>query len=208
MNVSRWRAVQVGLTTPNPAVGCVIVRGDRVVGRGVTAAGGRPHGETVALARAGVRARGATAYVSFEPCAHQGQTPPCARALIESWGRPGRDWMSRSLSARAGPRNRDAAKGRECTVIGVAEDEAAPQRGLHYASDAWTAVRAFKAGDDDGRPNRGGQRRFALDQFRDSRQLVHQWRKESDVVMVGAGTVIADNPRLTAGSKVGATRCD
>jgi diaminohydroxyphosphoribosylaminopyrimidine deaminase / 5-amino-6-(5-phosphoribosylamino)uracil reductase len=72
---------QLGLTTPNPAVGCVIVRGDRVVGRGVTGPGGRPHGETQALADAGARARGATAYVSFEPCAHFGKTPPCAKAL-------------------------------------------------------------------------------------------------------------------------------
>src|SRR5271167_2021348 len=72
---------RLGLTTPNPSVGCVIVRGDRVVGRGVTGVGGRPHGETQALAEAGSRARGATAYVSFEPCAHYGQTPPCARAL-------------------------------------------------------------------------------------------------------------------------------
>ncbi len=73
---------QLGLTTPNPSVGCVIVRGDKVVGRGVTGVGGRPHGETVALAQAGAFARGATAYVSFEPCAHFGQTPPCANALV------------------------------------------------------------------------------------------------------------------------------
>ena len=73
---------RLGLTTPNPSVGCVIVRGDRVVGRGVTGIGGRPHGETQALAEASSRARGATAYVSFEPCAHFGQTPPCANALV------------------------------------------------------------------------------------------------------------------------------
>ncbi|MGH7813865.1 MAG: deaminase, partial [Candidatus Binataceae bacterium] len=58
----------VGLTTPNPAVGCVIVRGNRIIARGATAPGGRPHAEAIALARAGKRARGATAYVSFEPC--------------------------------------------------------------------------------------------------------------------------------------------
>ncbi|HEV2171261.1 MAG TPA: hypothetical protein VGR40_09955, partial [Candidatus Binatus sp.] len=60
-------ADRLGLTSPNPAVGCVIVRGDRIVGRGVTGVGGRPHGETVAIADAGARVRGATAYVSFEP---------------------------------------------------------------------------------------------------------------------------------------------
>src|SRR6202047_2745619 len=74
----------LGLTSPNPAVGCVIVRGGRIVGQGATAEGGRPHAEAVALARAGAKARGATAYVSFEPCAHQGRTGPCARALVEA----------------------------------------------------------------------------------------------------------------------------
>ena len=68
----------LGRTSPNPSVGCVIVRGGRIVGKGATRAGGRPHAEAVALEKAGKRARGATAYVSFEPCAHYGQTPPCA----------------------------------------------------------------------------------------------------------------------------------
>ena len=74
----------LGTTAPNPAVGCVIVRDERVVGRGWTQAGGRPHAETMALAQAGEAARGATAYVTLEPCAHQGQTPPCANALIQA----------------------------------------------------------------------------------------------------------------------------
>ncbi|MDP5335527.1 MAG: bifunctional diaminohydroxyphosphoribosylaminopyrimidine deaminase/5-amino-6-(5-phosphoribosylamino)uracil reductase RibD, partial [Paracoccaceae bacterium] len=71
-----------GRTWPNPAVGCLIVKDGRIVGRGWTAAGGRPHAEPQALARAGDAARGATAYVSLEPCAHHGKTPPCAGALI------------------------------------------------------------------------------------------------------------------------------
>src|SRR5712692_3698576 len=80
----RLAHTMLGRTAPNPAVGCVIVRERRIVGVGATAAGGRPHAETQALASAGSRARGATAVVTFEPCAHQGQTPPCARALIEA----------------------------------------------------------------------------------------------------------------------------
>src|SRR5258708_29826581 len=72
----------LGDVWPNPAVGCVIVRGGRVVGRGWTQPGGRPHGETEALGRAGTAARGATAYVSLEPCCHWGKTPPCTHALI------------------------------------------------------------------------------------------------------------------------------
>src|SRR6202047_5124289 len=72
----------LGTVWPNPAVGCVIIDRGRVVGRGWTQPGGRPHGETEALGRAGEAARGATAYVSLEPCCHWGRTPPCTEALI------------------------------------------------------------------------------------------------------------------------------
>ena len=74
----------LGLVWPNPAVGCVLVKDGRVVGRGHTAAGGRPHAETQALAQAGEQARGATAYVTLEPCSHHGKTGPCAEALIQA----------------------------------------------------------------------------------------------------------------------------
>ena len=72
----------LGRVWPNPAVGCVIVGGGTVVGRGRTADGGRPHAEAVALAQAGARARGATVYTTLEPCAHTGRTPPCTEALV------------------------------------------------------------------------------------------------------------------------------
>src|SRR5438067_7968302 len=72
----------LGAVWPNPAVGCVIVKDGRIVGRGWTQPGGRPHAETEALGRAGAAARGATAYVTLEPCCHHGRTPPCADALI------------------------------------------------------------------------------------------------------------------------------
>src|SRR6266404_6247490 len=72
----------LGNVWPNPAVGCVIVKDGRIVGRGWTQPGGRPHAETEALARAGAASRGATAYVSLEPCCHWGKTPPCTDALI------------------------------------------------------------------------------------------------------------------------------
>ena len=74
----------LGAVWPNPAVGCVIVNQGRVVGRGWTQPGGRPHGETEALRRAGEAARGATAFVSLEPCCHWGRTPPCTGALIDA----------------------------------------------------------------------------------------------------------------------------
>ncbi|MDZ4735742.1 MAG: riboflavin biosynthesis protein RibD, partial [Rhodospirillaceae bacterium] len=75
----------LGQVAPNPAVGCIVVASDgRVVGRGWTQSGGRPHAETEALARAGTDARGGTAYVSLEPCAHHGKTAPCSDALIDA----------------------------------------------------------------------------------------------------------------------------
>src|SRR6056297_1011411 len=86
---ARWMAHALSLGArgqgrvwPNPAVGCVIVKDGRVIGRGWTQPGGRPHAETEALAQAGDAARGATAYVTLEPCSHHGQTPPCTDALI------------------------------------------------------------------------------------------------------------------------------
>jgi len=79
IRLSRWHT---GQTSTNPSVGCVIVRDGAIVGRAVTALGGRPHAEPQALAEAGELARGATAYVTLEPCSHHGKTPPCANALI------------------------------------------------------------------------------------------------------------------------------
>src|SRR5215213_9465283 len=74
----------LGNTWPNPAVGCVLVRDGRVVGRGWTQPGGRPHAETEAIDRAGAAARGSTAYVTLEPCAHYGRTPPCVDQMLSA----------------------------------------------------------------------------------------------------------------------------
>ena len=104
---SRWRGAGLGSVWPNPSVGCVIVRDGRVVGRAVTAPGGRPHAETQALAMAGEAARGATAYVTLEPCCHHGQTPPCTDALIAAGDRARRDRRratpTRASTAAASP---------------------------------------------------------------------------------------------------------
>ncbi len=96
----------LGSVWPNPAVGCVIVKDDEVVGRGWTQPGGRPHGETEALARAGGRANGATAYISLEPCAHHGKTPPCADALIAAG-------IARAVVAMEDPDPRVSGRGLE-----------------------------------------------------------------------------------------------
>jgi diaminohydroxyphosphoribosylaminopyrimidine deaminase/5-amino-6-(5-phosphoribosylamino)uracil reductase len=194
----RLATPMLGRTSPNPAVGCVIVQGDRIVGRGVTAAGGRPHAETRALAQAGRHARGAAVYVSFEPCAHQGETPPCARALIEAGVATVivgcRDPFPRvrgrglAMMHRAGIR----------TTLGVLEGEC-----LQLNEGFITRVRLGRpfailklATTLDGRiAAPSGDSRWISSGA--SRELVHRWRSECDAVMVGAGTVIADNPRLT-----------
>jgi diaminohydroxyphosphoribosylaminopyrimidine deaminase/5-amino-6-(5-phosphoribosylamino)uracil reductase len=188
----------VGLTSPNPAVGCIIVRGGRIVGQGATAAGGRPHAETVALARAGTRARGATAYVSFEPCAHQGQTPPCARALVASGVR-------RVVVGCADPyppvRGRGIAilraAGIDVTLGVLAEECRRLNEGFITRVTRGRPFATLKLAISlDGRiAAASGDSRWISSAA--ARTLVHRWRREADAVMVGAGTVLADNPRLT-----------
>ena len=100
-----------GLTAPNPCVAALIVSDGVVVGRGVTAPGGRPHAEAVALAEAGEAARGATIYVTLEPCSHHGATPPCADAIVAAGRRARRRGARRPRRARRRPRLRAAARG-------------------------------------------------------------------------------------------------
>ena len=114
----------LGQVAPNPAVGCIIVKDGKIVGRGWTQKGGRPHAETEALARAGDAARGATAYVTLEPCSHHGKTPPCADALVNAG-------VARVVGALTDPDPRVSGRGfarlREAgidVVEGVCEAEA------------------------------------------------------------------------------------
>jgi len=190
-------ATALGRTSPNPAVGCVIVKQGRVIARAATAPGGRPHAEPQALAQAGKRAAGATAYVSFEPCAHFGHTPPCADALIAAG-------IGRAVIGCLDPyppvRGRGTARLRRAGIeveAGVLEDEC--RRLNEGFITRVTKRRPFvllkMAMSLDGRiaaPKPGGW--ISSEQ---SRELVHRWRNECDAVMAGAGTVIADNPRLT-----------
>ena len=107
----------LGSTWPNPSVGCVVVRDGRVVGRGWTQPGGRPHAETEALARAGEAARGASAYVTLEPCSHWGRTPPCCDALIAAG-------VSRVVVAAGDPDPRVDGRGlRRLREAGVAVEQ-------------------------------------------------------------------------------------
>ncbi len=191
----------LGRVWPNPAVGCVLVAGDAggsVVGRGWTQAGGRPHAETEALGRAGGLAKGATAYVTLEPCAHQGQTPPCAGALIEAG-------VARVVAATEDPdprvnggglrQLRDAGIAAEC---GVLRDEAETLNAgyLMRLRSGRPLITLKLATTLDGRiATHGGESRWISGAA--ARQRAHLMRARHDAVMVGIGTALADDPLLT-----------
>jgi len=188
----------LGFTTPNPAVGCVIVAGDHVVGRGATATGGRPHAEAVALAKAGAKSRGATAYVTLEPCAHFGKTPPCANALVDAG-------IKRVVIGCGDPFPQVRGKGIAilkqagvAVTLGVMEEECRrTNEGFFTRVEKGRPMVTLKlAMTLDGRiATSSGDSQWISGE--ESRALVHRRRRYSDAVMVGAGTVIADNPRLT-----------
>ncbi len=188
----------LGRVWPNPAVGCVIVRDGRIVGRGWTQPGGRPHAETVALAQAGAGARGATAYVSLEPCAHHGKTPPCANALIESG-------VARVVSALTDPDPRVAGAGHAmlraagiAVTSGVMETEAliANEGFLRRVTQGRPHLTLKLATSFDGRiATATGESQWITGP--QARRVVHAMRARHDAVLVGAGTARADNPSLT-----------
>ena len=188
----------LGQVWPNPSVGCVIVKEGRIVGRGRTGDGGRPHGETQALKMAGDAARGATAYVTLEPCAHTGQTPPCSEALIAAG-------IARVVVALKDPDARVCGKGLAAlsaagieVATGVLEDQArALQEGfLRRVTDGRPKVTLKLAVTLDGRiATATGDSQWITGP--DARRIVHGLRHAHDAVLVGAGTARADNPTLT-----------
>ena len=188
----------LGRVWPNPSVGCVIVRDGIVLGRARTADGGRPHAEPQALAQAADAARGATAYVTLEPCAHQGRTPPCARALIDAG-------IARVVVALRDPDPRVDGGGiamlRAAGIAvteGVMEPEArALQAGfLSRIARGRPMVTLKLAMTLDGRiATATGESRWITGPA--ARAHVHAQRACHDAVMVGAGTARADNPQLT-----------
>jgi len=188
----------LGSTWPNPSVGCVIVREGRVVGRAVTAPGGRPHAEALSLAMAGEAARGATAYVTLEPCSHHGQTPPCADALIEAG-------IARVVIATGDPypqvngagiaRLRQAGLQVETGLL-QAEAEALQEGFLTRVRHGRPMVTLKLASTLDGRiATRTGESQWITGP--EARRLAHALRGTHDGVMVGVGTVQTDNPELT-----------
>ncbi|OAN50865.1 bifunctional diaminohydroxyphosphoribosylaminopyrimidine deaminase/5-amino-6-(5-phosphoribosylamino)uracil reductase [Paramagnetospirillum marisnigri] len=188
----------LGTVWPNPAVGCVIVSQGRVVGRGWTQPGGRPHAETEALAMAGEAARGGTVYVTLEPCAHHGKTPPCAEALVSAG-------VARVVVAVQDPDPRVAGKGVALlskagveVLEGLLEDEAAElNAGFFQRVTIGRPLVTLKlAGTLDGRiATHSGESRWITGEA--ARMAAHLLRAETDVIMVGSGTALYDDPDLT-----------
>lgn len=192
----------LGQTSPNPSVGAVIVRREGgtpvIVGRGVTQPGGRPHAETEALRRAGEAARGATMYVTLEPCSHHGKTPPCADAIVAAG-------IARVVSALEDPNPEVAGQGHArlraagITVeVGLGSEEARRDHAGHIRRirDARPNVLLKLAVSADGKAGLPGRRPVALT-GEAARDRVHLMRAQNDAIMVGIGTALADDPMLT-----------
>jgi diaminohydroxyphosphoribosylaminopyrimidine deaminase/5-amino-6-(5-phosphoribosylamino)uracil reductase len=190
-----------GRTAPNPMVGCVIVRDGEIVGEGWHTEYGRPHAEVEALKDAGERARGATAYVTLEPCAHFGKTPPCTQALQDAG-------VARVVFAAADP-NPKAAGGatvlRESGIQAVGPVDEAAVRDLdpvffhaHSAEPARRPFVALKLALSLDARIADRERRSAWITGEEARAVVHRLRTGFDAVAVGIGTALADDPQLTA----------
>ena len=190
-----------GLTGTNPSVACIIVasteHGARIVGSGVTAEGGRPHAEPPALLEAGKFAKGATAYVTLEPCAHHGKTPPCAQNLIDSG-------VARVVTAITDPDNRVNGKGHEMLIdagIEVTQMDGgeAAQRVMQGYLKARTSSRPFvtlkMAMNEEGLIGSTQAGNLKISSSTSSRQT-HLQRARHDAILVGSGTALFDNPSL------------
>ena len=190
----------LGRTWPNPPVGCVVVAGpdsEIVIGRGWTAPGGRPHAETIALGQAGPAARGATAYVTLEPCAHQGQTPPCANALIEAGiARVVIAVEDRDPRVSGAGAARLAKAGVEVSV-GCGAESAARQLAGFFArvSQGRPRVLLKLAVSADEMIAIAGEATPITGPLAKAR--AHMMRAQADAIMVGAGTWATDDPELT-----------
>ncbi|QDM16977.1 bifunctional diaminohydroxyphosphoribosylaminopyrimidine deaminase/5-amino-6-(5-phosphoribosylamino)uracil reductase RibD [Tardiphaga sp. vice352] len=187
-----------GRTWPNPAVGAVIVKDGVILGRGWTKPGGRPHGEPVALAQAGDAARGATLYVTLEPCSHFGKSPPCADAIIAAG-------IARVVSAIEDPNPEVAGQGharlRAAGIrvdTGLCAEDAARDHAGHFRRirDHRPHVILKLAVSPDGMIGAAGHKPFAVT-GEAVRARVHLLRAQCDAVLVGIGTVLADDPELT-----------
>jgi diaminohydroxyphosphoribosylaminopyrimidine deaminase/5-amino-6-(5-phosphoribosylamino)uracil reductase len=190
-----------GMTSPNPLVGAVVVKSGRVIGEGFHTAAGRPHAEREALAACTEDPAGATMYVSLEPCAHDGRTPPCTDAIVEAG-------IKRVVVASDDPTEKASGRG-----LGILRDEgiAVEMHNGDVADAARLINQPFRKHARTGRPLVVLKTAMTLDgkvatssgdsqwiSGEDSRARAHRWRAESDAVVVGIGTVLSDDPLLTA----------
>ena len=188
-----------GRTSPNPLVGAVIVKDGRIVAVGWHRKAGSPHAEVHALNMAGELARGATLYVTLEPCSHYGKVPPCALAVIEAG-------ISRVVMAMIDPNPKVAGKGKKMleeagieVVCGVMQEEAEKLNRpfLKWVTQRTPWVTMKMAMTIDGKiATKSGKSQWITNEK--SRQIVHELRDKSDAILVGIGTVLADNPSLTS----------
>ena len=188
-----------GRTWPNPAVGAVIFKDGVIVGRGWTQPGGRPHAEVEALQRAGEAARGATLYVTLEPCSHHGKSPPCADAVIAAG-------IARVVSAIQDPNPEVAGQGHaRLRAAGIVVDvglsaqrprTTMPDISAAFATSARMCILKLAVSSDD-RIAAAGHRPVAII-GEAARSRVHLLRAQCDAILVGIGTVLADDPLLTA----------
>jgi diaminohydroxyphosphoribosylaminopyrimidine deaminase/5-amino-6-(5-phosphoribosylamino)uracil reductase len=187
-----------GRTWPNPAVGAVVVSDGVIVGRGWTQPGGRPHAEPEALKRAGEAARGATLYVTLEPCSHVGKSPPCTEAIIAAG-------IARVVSAIEDPNPQVTGQGHAklraagiSVDIGLGADEAARDHAGHFrrVRDKRPHVILKLAVSSDDKIGAAGRKPVAISGD-PAKARVHLLRAQCDAILVGIGTVLADDPLLT-----------
>lgn len=195
--------INSGRTWPNPSVGAIVVRdfgdGPVIVGRGTTAPGGRPHAEVLALREAGEAARGATVYVTLEPCAHHGKTPPCSEALVAAG-------VVRVVTGVEDPDPRVAGRGHEhlrrhgiTVTTGVLAGSATRLHAGHLSRVRRGRPHVFLklAVSADGFIGRAGEGQIPISGAA-AKAYAHGLRSEADAIMVGIGTVLADDPELTS----------
>jgi diaminohydroxyphosphoribosylaminopyrimidine deaminase/5-amino-6-(5-phosphoribosylamino)uracil reductase len=193
----RLSRLHTGQTGTNPSVGCVVVKDGEVVGSAVTAPGGRPHAETQALEIAGEKARGATVYVTLEPCSHYGRTPPCANALVEAG-------VARVVISLTDPDPRVSGRG-----IAILRDAGITVETGLMEEEGRRALAAYLTRQTKGRPHVTLKLAVSADGMLgrrgeevsitgpEARAQVHRLRAEADTILVGIGTVLSDDPELT-----------
>ena len=188
----------LGFTAPNPSVGCVIVKGGVVIAAAHTAKGGRPHAETIALEKAGAAAKGASVYVSLEPCAHHGKTPPCAQALIDAQ-------VAKVIVGCGDPDPRVAGQGiamlRDAgieVIEGLLGDEACHLNAGFFnritKNRPWVTCKLAVSKDGKIASGKGKCTQISGDL---AQRFMHFQRSKHDAILIGSETYLSDAPRLT-----------